>query len=39
MGPELGLPFDDATPEGLQRELLQDVARIPAAFDAFPTDW
>ncbi len=33
------LGFDDSTSEGLQRELLQDIGRIPAAFTGFPADW
>ncbi|TFH24048.1 MAG: TIGR03617 family F420-dependent LLM class oxidoreductase [Myxococcales bacterium] len=33
------LGFDESTPEGLQRELLQDVRTIPAAFTGFPQSW
>ena len=33
------LGFDDSTSDGLQRELLQDIGRIPAAFSGFPAEW
>jgi probable F420-dependent oxidoreductase len=35
----IAVGFSEATPEGQARELLQDLRRIPQAFDGFPTDW
>jgi probable F420-dependent oxidoreductase len=35
----IALGFSDDTPEGLARELIQDLHRIPSPFEAFPTDW
>ena len=33
------LPFAPGTPEGVQREIIQDVKRVPSPFDSYRTDW
>src|SRR5690606_30059089 len=35
----IALGFPDDTPEGLARELVQDLRRIPHEFAGFPTTW
>jgi hypothetical protein len=35
----IGLGFGKGTPEGLVRELVADVQRIPSAFQGFATRW
>jgi len=35
----IAIGFADDVPEGLGRELLQDLRRIPHAFEGFPTKW
>jgi probable F420-dependent oxidoreductase len=35
----IALGFGESTPEGLARELIQDLQRIPHRFTGFPTDW
>jgi hypothetical protein len=35
----IAIGFPDDAPEGLARELLQDLRRIPHAFEGFPDSW
>src|SRR5690606_11894107 len=35
----IALGFGESTPDGLARELIQDLQRIPHRFTGFPTDW
>jgi hypothetical protein len=35
----VGLGFSKATPEGLVRELVAELRRIPSAFQGFATRW
>jgi hypothetical protein len=35
----IALGFGDGTPDGLARELIEDLRRIPQGFTGFPTAW
>jgi probable F420-dependent oxidoreductase len=35
----IALGFAEDTPDGLARELIQDLRRIPQTFEGFPADW
>jgi len=35
----VAIGFPDDTPAGLARELVQDLRRLPQAFEGFPTEW